>query len=156
MATEGQQAKREGTQTAALHADTIYRIRFNNRLADLAEGSATFTSEDVTMVVGIPNDKVVGALMSAAATSGYIRKLEYVPAGRPNQHAAMITRWTGTSKKIQRVLLAEDETVKSAHWVCTSCQQPASVDPAVSLVPDLAIGKCLVCKRDSTFRRVGA
>jgi len=45
---------------------------------------------------------------------------------------------------------------RPSRWVCTSCQQPASVDPTVSLVPNIAIGKCLVCKKDSTFRRVGA
>jgi hypothetical protein len=156
MESEGQRQKREGINTAVVNANTKYRIRFNNRLAELVEAGGSFTSEDVTSVVGIPNDKIVGALMNAAATGGYIRRVEYVPAGRTNQHAAMISRWTGGTRQIERILLAEDlpdMPTKAVQWVCVVCGQPASVQPMPSLDQRYGTGKCLVCQKPSTFQR---
>jgi len=152
--TSGEQRKREGISTAVINSDTKYRIRFNNRLAELVERGETFTSEDITSVVGIPNDKIVGALMNAAATGGYIKRLAYVPAERGNQHAAMISRWMGTSKHMERVLLADDLPIEQrvSRWFCTVCGQPASLEPSAGLDPTIGMGKCLVCKKPSTFR----
>jgi len=154
MASEGR-SKQDVLASTALNADTIYRIRFNNRLAELTEAGAPFTSEDVTSIVGVPNNVVVGALMNAAATMGYIRRQEYVAAEREHRHASIITRWIGTNRKMTKILLAEDVTTVKAHWRCITCQQPASTEPTPSLDPTMAIGKCFVCRKPSTFRRIG-
>lgn len=61
------------------------------------------TSEDVIAAIGLPRGAVgkdsnnaVGATMRAAATTGVIARISYVPAMRPNSHGAVIGLWRRT------------------------------------------------------------
>jgi hypothetical protein len=59
-----------------------------------------FTSEDLIAEIGLPRGTVgkdvnnaVGAVIRAASVAGLIRRIDYVPAARPNSHGAVIGLW---------------------------------------------------------------
>lgn len=63
-------------------------------LRRLARTGRRFTSEDVTGAVGQPpSSGAVGALLNTAQQQGWLVRVGYTKAVRPNQHGAMISEW---------------------------------------------------------------
>jgi|SRR5262245_36291101 len=99
--TTGEQLKLDGMQTAADAVPNWYELAYA-ALCDLARSGREFTSEDVTARVGLPRGEVetnrnnaVGALMSACARQGIIRRVGYRKAERSDLHAAVVGVWVG-------------------------------------------------------------
>lgn len=87
-------------ETKALNAaDQEWKTRARNAINYLAH-LGTFTSEDVIARAGLPRgetatnaNNAVGALISAEARAGRIRKVGYTQSARPTSHGATITIW---------------------------------------------------------------
>ena len=99
---EGQQRKAEGiARISGNPMAAPWRAVAMRRLRELALTGETFTSEDVTAVAGQPpTPNSVGALLSGAARQGWIERVGFAPAERPNQHATIISEWTGVPGKV--------------------------------------------------------
>lgn len=100
----GEQLKLDGMFAAAAAAAGEWHDDARNTIRELAATGEPFTSEDVVAVVGLPRGNVatnrnnaVGAIMSAAARRGEIRKVGYRNAKRPALHAAALAVWVGNT-----------------------------------------------------------
>jgi hypothetical protein len=100
--SEGQRRKREGIERIGENpAEAPWRARALPVLRDLARSGDEFTSEDVTAKVGQPpHPNSVGSLMNTASRQGWIRRSGFVQAERPNQHAALVSRWIGVPDRV--------------------------------------------------------
>lgn len=90
-------AKRdEALSQVALNANAIWRQRFAEVVRGYTDQGLTFTSEDVTAVVGLPpagSPNAVGAMTRACAIRNGYRKVGRKQATRVNQHATEIAIW---------------------------------------------------------------
>jgi hypothetical protein len=101
---DGLDYKRAGQAVAVANStlDT-WKAKFRLALNTLACGPLPFTSEDVIGIVGLPVGDVamnannaVGAMMTAAAKTGVIRKTgNRVQSRRASSHGAELTEWIG-------------------------------------------------------------
>jgi len=98
------QKRKEIGQGLALNAaEAKWRDAALDEIRRLAHVGSTFTSETVTMLVGLPTgstkmnrNNAVGALMSHAARMKLIVKTgRYVPSQRKRSHGAMLAEWRG-------------------------------------------------------------
>lgn len=95
------QANRDLGESRALSAaDSGWRDRADAAIRYLAHLGEPFTSEDVVSRAGLPSgdtginaNNAVGALMSAWAKSGRIRRAGYTASSRPSSHGATIALW---------------------------------------------------------------
>lgn len=96
---------KRGGQALAIAPNVLedWKRRFKTSLARWADTGSTFTSEDVIAVVGLPcgdiamnANNAVGAMMTAAAKAGLIRKTgNRQQARRASSHGAELTEWIG-------------------------------------------------------------
>ncbi len=99
---EGLVGKQTG-QATALRTYPEWQTAFRKEVVTLAATRMPFTSEDVIDAVGLPSGDIgkdannaVGAMMTAMAKQGVIRKTgNRVPSKRPTSHAAELTEWSG-------------------------------------------------------------
>lgn len=100
----GERLKAEGMARALTAADVSnWKRRASWAIEELAMTGESFTSEDVTTMVGLPRGEdagqnanaAVGAMIAAGAARGLIRRIGTVKARRSNQHAAEIGLWVG-------------------------------------------------------------
>lgn len=106
-APNGTELKRAG-QAMAASPNTLddWKRTFKTSLARWAATGHPFTSEDVIAVVGLPcgdiamnANNAVGAMMTAAAKVGLIRKTgNRVQARRASSHGAELTEWIGAAR----------------------------------------------------------
>ena len=91
--------KIKGQRKALENLDPAYVTFFWSRLATLILNRRTFTVEDITAEIGYPSTgrNGVGALMSAAASSGRIKKIGYKTATRKEAHGRIIHLWAGAN-----------------------------------------------------------
>lgn len=106
-APDGLDLKRGGQAIAvAPNALEDWKRRFKTSLAKWAATGHSFTSEDVIAIVGLPcgdiamnANNAVGAMMTAAAKAGLIRKTgNRVQARRASSHGAELTEWIGAAR----------------------------------------------------------
>ena len=97
----GVQARETGESRALTAADD-WRSQADRAIKYLAHLDDPFTSEDVIARAGLPTgntrtnaNNAVGAVMSAAARRGLIRKTGYTQSSRPSSHGAIIALWEG-------------------------------------------------------------
>ena len=97
----GEELKKQGQQLA-LDAAEPWSDRAKDAIRCLALLRVPFTSEDVVSVVGLPSGEVgtnqnnaVGAVMTAAAKAGTIRRVGYTKSKRASSHGAVIAEWEG-------------------------------------------------------------
>lgn len=93
-----------------------WRMAAHVRLAHLIRsGAQLLTSEDITAAIGQPpSPNQVGAVLNGFARAGLLERVEFVQAGRVNQHAALITRWRPTAAGIS---WADAEGAQGALWI---------------------------------------
>jgi hypothetical protein len=100
----GEQLKQDGMERAKGARDIQeWKEEFNNTVAECAKNGLPFTSEHITMIVGLPRKEVemnannaVGAMMNGAAKRGVIKKTgRRVSSRRPTSHGAELTEWMG-------------------------------------------------------------
>ena len=90
-----------GKQTALDNAPHQWRERFDRALTYLASLDDPFTVDDVIARAGLPRmsemnkNNAVGAIMSAAARRGLIRRTGYEQAGRSLSHGRAVSVWQG-------------------------------------------------------------
>lgn len=96
---EGDRLKAEGVEKiSGVPQGAPWRAVAEARLLELCASGRAFTSEDITATVGQPgHPNQVGALLVGATKRGWIERVGYIKADRPNQHSAMISQWEGTS-----------------------------------------------------------
>ena len=104
MSQSGEDLKAQGQQLA-LDAKPEWKDEAREAIKCLAVLSVPFTSEDVIAKVGLPSGEVgtntnnaVGAVMTAAAKAGIIRRVGYTNSKRPSSHGAVIAQWKGASR----------------------------------------------------------
>lgn len=114
---DGEHRKADGIERALAGAVTWVEMA---KLAALWIGAqrTTFTSEDITGLIGLPRTSVgtnknnaVGAVMSALANASMIRRHSVTKSKNPQGHSAIITCWTLTERGKARaaLLVAEVE-----------------------------------------------
>lgn len=99
---DGQDLKSAGMKAAAGAVPSWAELA-RQAVETLAARPEPFTSEDVIDRVGLPRpnaganrNNAVGAVMSAAARAGVIRKTgRYVETRRPSSHARIVAVWAG-------------------------------------------------------------
>jgi hypothetical protein len=95
----GMALKQRGIEQANQHAQIEWAQAFDQAVITLAKEGVIFTSEDACVIAGRPDHpNRVGARMNALAQRGIIKRVDFAQAERPNQHAALISRWQGTGK----------------------------------------------------------
>jgi hypothetical protein len=86
---------------AAMRAAGSWSNKARAGISFLAALRIQFTSEDLTDIVGLPNDvgvnanNAVGAVVSAAAAAKEIRRVGYVKCRRRSSHSRVLAVWTG-------------------------------------------------------------
>lgn len=98
------EARKQAGMTAAMGmAPKTWNERFVQQVEVFARSGRRFTSEDVVMQVGLPNDvdvnanNAVGALMNSLARQRLIKKTGlHVLAVRPESHGRELAEWVGT------------------------------------------------------------
>jgi len=97
----GMQRAIEG-QGLALSAKPEWRSRAEVALSDLIASGEPFTSEDITLVVGLPAGRIesnrnnaVGALIAHARREGLIQSAGRRPSRNPRSNGAMLEVWVG-------------------------------------------------------------
>ena len=97
----GDELKERGMARADFNAVLLggeWPRRFNRALRELARSGREFTSEDVTVKVGMSpaHPSAVGSKMNAASKAGLIEWTGAMrQAERPNQHRALLKVWRG-------------------------------------------------------------
>jgi len=89
---------RRKAEAIALLADRreLYVLRGRRALLSALLATGQATADDVRDVVELPNGinpKCFGAVPSALAREGIIRRVGYVPARRPDAHARPVSVW---------------------------------------------------------------
>jgi len=92
--------KRAGQIKALKNVPDGYRMAFERVVRSLAATYKPFTSEDIIEEIGTPSEgsnrnNAIGALMSAAAQSGIIKKSGFATAKRQSSHGRIIHVWVG-------------------------------------------------------------
>ena len=97
----GRQKRDEGMTLVLSHVPESYRCEFIATAQMLATKPASFTSEDITGIVGDPpNSKnTIGALTAECVKMGFMQNIGHVQAKRPSRHAAVIGLYVGVSTK---------------------------------------------------------
>ena len=99
----GREAKEEGMARALQPQEVAdWKEQFERSVITLARRGVPFTSEDVIDAVGLPRDvkqnrnNAVGAMMSAMARRGFIRKTgRHIQSQRHVSHCREIREWIG-------------------------------------------------------------
>lgn len=98
----------EAHTSPPVHAqhDLDWSTRAKNAIWDLASSGRTFTSEDVTDLVGLPDptnrpngaNNSVGMLLQSVAKRYGLRRVDMTKARNPQAHGRLLTVWQGRTR----------------------------------------------------------
>lgn len=96
----GRALRDDGMATADAGQPEDWRAAVDRRIAELADTGRPFTADDVSTEVGdspTGSRGAMGARFHHASRRGVIRRVGYVPSGRPSVRAHPVGQWQGVA-----------------------------------------------------------